>query len=88
MTGFLIPRKSCKGATNAYPSLVHHPRGTPQRAREVLRLIGDGQSNAEVARARVIALSTVKTPTNRIFGKLGVTSRTQAIARARELHLL
>jgi ATP/maltotriose-dependent transcriptional regulator MalT len=59
-----------------------------ERERQVLRLISEGKSNAEVARALVIAVSTVKTHTNSIFGKLGVTSRTQAIARARELQLL
>jgi LuxR family maltose regulon positive regulatory protein len=59
-----------------------------ERELEVLHLIATGQSNAEVAQALVIALSTVKTHTNTIFGKLGVTSRTQAVARARELDLL
>ena len=59
-----------------------------ERELEVLRLIAAGQSNAQVAQALVIALSTVKTHTNTIFGKLGVASRTQAIARARELQLL
>jgi LuxR family transcriptional regulator, maltose regulon positive regulatory protein len=58
------------------------------RELEVLRLIASGKSNAEVARALVIAISTVKTHTNSIFGKLEVTSRTQAIARARDLQLL
>ena len=59
-----------------------------ERELEVLRLIAAGQSNAQVAQALVIALSTVKTHTNSIFGKLGVTSRTQAIARAHALRLL
>jgi LuxR family transcriptional regulator, maltose regulon positive regulatory protein len=59
-----------------------------ERELEVLRLIAAGRSNAQVAQALVIALSTVKTHTNSIFGKLGVTSRTQAIARAHELRLL
>ena len=48
------------------------------RELEVLRLIASGKSNAEVARALVIAISTVKTHTNSIFSKLQVTSRTQA----------
>jgi LuxR family maltose regulon positive regulatory protein len=58
------------------------------RELEVLRLIASGKSNAEVAQTLVIAISTVKTHTNSIFGKLQVTSRTQAIARAREMQLL
>jgi LuxR family maltose regulon positive regulatory protein len=68
------------------PSFLYEPLS--ERELEVLRLIAEGQSNAEVARALVIAVSTVKTHTNSIFGKLGVTSRTQAVARARALHLL
>ncbi len=59
-----------------------------QRELEVLRLIALGKSNAEVAQTLVIALSTVKTHTNSIFGKLQVTSRTQALARARALQLI
>jgi LuxR family maltose regulon positive regulatory protein len=58
------------------------------RELEVLRLMAAGQSNSEIAQALVVAVSTVKTHVNRIFGKLGLTSRTQAVARARELHLL
>jgi LuxR family maltose regulon positive regulatory protein len=59
-----------------------------ERELEVLRLIAAGHTNADVAKALVIALSTVKTHTNTIFGKLGVKNRTQAIARARDLQLL
>jgi LuxR family maltose regulon positive regulatory protein len=58
------------------------------RELEVLRLMATGKSNAEVAQTLVIAISTVKTHTNSIFGKLQVTSRTQAIALARDLQLL
>ena len=54
----------------------------------MLRLIAAGQSNPEIARTLVIAVSTVKSHTSNIFGKLGVTSRTQAIARARDLQLV
>ncbi|HEX2911084.1 MAG TPA: LuxR C-terminal-related transcriptional regulator [Chloroflexia bacterium] len=59
-----------------------------ERELEVLRLIASGQSNAEIAQSLVIALSTVKTHTNSIFGKLGAVSRTQAVSRARDLQLL
>lgn len=58
------------------------------RELEVLRLIAVGKSNAEIAQTLVIALSTVKSHTNTIFGKLQVTSRTQALARARALQLI
>jgi LuxR family transcriptional regulator, maltose regulon positive regulatory protein len=59
-----------------------------EREREARRLTATGQSNAEIARALVIALRMVKTHTNTIFGKLGVSSRTQAVARARDLQLM
>jgi LuxR family transcriptional regulator, maltose regulon positive regulatory protein len=58
------------------------------REREVLSLIAEGKSNGEIATSMVVAISTVKAHINSIFGKLGVTSRTQALVRARELQLL
>ena len=58
------------------------------RELDVLRLIAAGKSNAEIAQMLVIAISTVRTHTNNIFSKLGVTRRTEAVARARELDLL
>jgi LuxR family transcriptional regulator, maltose regulon positive regulatory protein len=58
------------------------------REREVLQLIAAGKSNAQIAQALVVAVSTVKAHVNHLFGKLAVSSRTQAIARAHELHLL
>jgi LuxR family transcriptional regulator, maltose regulon positive regulatory protein len=59
-----------------------------ERELEVLRLIADGYSNQEIAARLIVALSTIKTHINNIYGKLGVQSRTQALARARALHLL
>ena len=58
------------------------------RELEVLRLVAAGLSNQEIAEALVVALSTVKKHINGIYSKLGVRSRTQALARARELGLL
>jgi len=59
-----------------------------ERELEVLRLIADGFSNAEIAGRLIIAQGTVKRHINNIYGKLEVQSRTQAVARARELGLV
>jgi LuxR family maltose regulon positive regulatory protein len=71
-------------------SLIRQPLFEPlsERELEVLRLIADGLSNAEIAQRLVIAQGTVKRHINNIYGKLGVQSRTQAVARSRELGLL
>ena len=58
------------------------------RELEVLQLIAAGDSNQTIANKLVITLSAVKKHTGNIFGKLNVNSRTQAIARARQLGLL
>ncbi|MHB8625342.1 MAG: LuxR C-terminal-related transcriptional regulator [Aggregatilineales bacterium] len=59
-----------------------------ERELDVLRLIAVGHSNLEIAEQLVISVTTVKKHVNHIFGKLGVESRTQAIARAQAVHLL
>jgi LuxR family maltose regulon positive regulatory protein len=59
-----------------------------ERELEVLRLVGAGLSNRQIAARLFVTLGTVKKHLNNIFGKLGVERRTQAIARARELRLI
>jgi DNA-binding NarL/FixJ family response regulator len=54
---------------------------TPREA-EVLRLIADGRSNREIARALFVSEATVKTHVNRIFAKTGSRDRAQAIRYA------
>ena len=58
------------------------------REREVLALIASGLSNREIAARLFVEVSTVKSYANGIFRKLGVQSRTQAVAEARALHLI
>jgi LuxR family maltose regulon positive regulatory protein len=58
------------------------------RELDVLRLIDEGCSNREIAEELVVTLHTVKKHTSNIYSKLGVASRTQAVARSRELGIL
>ena len=59
-----------------------------QRELEILHLIAQGLSNREIGERLFLALDTVKGHNRRIYDKLQVQSRTEAIARARELGLL
>jgi DNA-binding NarL/FixJ family response regulator len=51
---------------------------------EVLRLVADGSSNREIARELFLSETTVKSHLVHIYAKLGVRSRTSAVARARQ----
>ena len=66
------------------------PLGEPlsQRELEVLQLIAQGLSNDEISKRLFLALDTVKGHNRKIFDKLQVQRRTEAVARARELGLL
>jgi len=57
------------------------------RELEVLRLITQGLSNHEIGERLFLALDTVEGHNRKIFGKLQVQRRTEAVARARELGL-
>ncbi len=59
-----------------------------QRELKVLQFIAQGRSDQEMSEQLFIALSTVKGHNRKIFGKLQVQRRTEAVARARELGLL
>ena len=50
-----------------------------EREREVLVLLGRGRSNDEIAADLFVSRATVKTHVNRVFTKLGLTSRVQAV---------
>lgn len=59
-----------------------------QREMQVLRLVAAGLSNKQTAKQLSVTPGTVKKHLNNVFGKLGVHSRTQAVARARDLRIL
>ena len=80
----LSAEKACPSAPS--PSLLPEPLS--ERELEVLRFIAAGLSNREIAQQLVVEVSTVKWHINNLYGKLDVHSRTQAVARARELNLM
>lgn len=55
---------------------------------DVLKLPAAGVSYAEIAQKLTVSTNTVKTHLKRIYSKLEVTNRLQAINRARDLELL
>jgi LuxR family maltose regulon positive regulatory protein len=73
------------GANNSASELVEP---LSERELEILRLIAAGLANQKIAEKLFVAPSTIKWHVGNIYGKLNVRSRTQAIARARQLKLL
>jgi LuxR family transcriptional regulator, maltose regulon positive regulatory protein len=59
-----------------------------QRELKIIKLIAQGLSNREISERLFLALDTIKGHNRRIFDKLQVQNRTEAVARARELGLL
>jgi LuxR family maltose regulon positive regulatory protein len=59
-----------------------------ERELEVLSLIAEGLTNQEIAAKLYLSLHTVKAHARNIYAKLGVSSRTQAVARGRALGIL
>jgi DNA-binding NarL/FixJ family response regulator len=62
--------------------------GLSEREREVLQLLGSGESNAELARRLFVSEATVKTYVSRLLTKLDLANRTQAAILAHEAGLL
>jgi transcriptional regulator of acetoin/glycerol metabolism len=87
------------GERHSWPSVVTPPqkgaipRGRRNvvlsgRERSVVALIGEGLSNKQIARRLEVSPETVKSHLVKVFGKLAVERRAQAVARAKDLGLL
>jgi DNA-binding CsgD family transcriptional regulator len=62
--------------------------GLSQRELEVLQLMAEGASNQEIADRLFVSLNTIKTHTSRMFEKLDVKRRTQAVEKAKRLNII
>ena len=94
--GCLVRLQHAFGHAHATPDSRQSPAAaTPglvepltRRELEVLGMLAAGRSNQAIASELVVTLNTVKKHVSHILGKLGAASRTEAVARARELGLI
>ncbi|SRR5579885_1709806 len=77
---YFTPTKAATTPPQAFPELT-------EREREILSLLAQGQTNAEIAQHLVLSPKTVRNHLSNVFSKLQVADRTQAILRAREAGL-
>lgn len=82
-----VSARLVSGLPDARPTPSADPRLTEltPREQEVLRLIGDGLTNGEIADQLFVSTATVKTHINNLFAKLHVRDRAQAVRLAGEL---
>ncbi len=74
--------------TPAKDQPAKHGDELTQRELDVLRLVAEGKTNAEIAQSLFVSVGTVKVHVERIINKLGVSDRTQAAVRGVELGYL
>ena len=77
-----------RDAAGATLSAAGLPEPLSERELEVLQLIAVGKTNRRIATELFVSVGTVKTHINNLYRKLDAHSRTQALARARELNLI
>lgn len=90
-TASFVDRVLAGHQRNGAEGLQRRPSTSPQfsvREAEVARLLAHGRSNRELAEVLALAPDTVKWHLKNIFGKLGVSNRTQAVLRLQELGMI
>jgi LuxR family maltose regulon positive regulatory protein len=90
LAAFEAEQQSKEGKSTRRTVVASQPLIEPlsERELEILQLIAQGLSNREISEKLYLALDTVKGYNGRIFAKLAVQRRTEAVARARDLGLL
>jgi LuxR family maltose regulon positive regulatory protein len=90
LAAFWEPSGSLARSTGADTPQAAQPLAEPLSERElqVLQLVAAGKSNREISGQLFVTVDTVKKHLTHVFNKLGVGSRTQAVARARGLGLI
>jgi DNA-binding NarL/FixJ family response regulator len=85
-----VTRRLVEAYAPAAPPTQPRPdlAGLTARELEVLRMVGTGHSNADIAGALFVSEATVKTHLNRLMSKLGLSSRAQAVVTAYETGLV
>ena len=64
------------------------PAGLTERERDVIRLLAEGLSNADIATRLFVSVRTVHAHLRSVYSKLGVSTRTAAVRRAADLHVV
>ncbi len=90
LAAFEAEKRKSKAKSDQIPVSPAQPLIEPlsQRELKILQLIAQGLSNREIGERLFLALDTIKGHNRKIFEKMQVQSRTEAVARARELGLL
>ncbi len=88
LSKYLKKEKVNTSITTLESKLVAASLGISQREFEVLQLVADGLSNAQVADKLFVSENTIKTHMANLFVKLSVKRRTEAVKKAHEIGLL
>lgn len=84
----LEPIKKETAVSSAKPTTQPLLDPLTPRELDVLKLLVNGRSNPEIAAELILSVGTIKFYTNKIFSKLAVRNRVEAVTRAQELNLL
>lgn len=85
--GIWLTRKPAVSSTEKNAAAIR-ALGITEREYAALELLAEGRSNKEIARAMDVSPNTVKTHVTRLYEKLDVHNRTQAVHVAKELRVI